>query len=520
MPRSAPVISLPRLAGADALPECWRRPLLCLAIAWLGLFAGFLHDWQAIGNQAWNSSTYNHIALMPFILGWMVWRRAPELARIEPEAWWPGLILTGGASLVWLLGAVSGLDVARQLGAVAVLISTVPVLLGVRVTAGLVFPLSYALLMVPIGEELVPALQMITAAITVWLVEASGIPALIDGVFIETPAGLFEVAEACSGVKFLIAMIALGILVANLCFVSLWRRLQFFLACLVVPILANGVRAWATIYAAQIVGVDAALGFDHIVYGWFFFALVIFLVLAAAWRFFDRPVDDPMIDAAVINASPLLGRLASMRIGVVPALAVFGLLVFGSQAWARASGNVNADLPAQVFLPDVPGWKRVDYQPRFPWEPLAQGAEHRLLGRYRDGQGRMVDVFVAIYSGQGEGREAGGFGQGALTPGSGWSWQSPGPAIGNGKSEELLATDSTQRTALTWYRTGGLLTGSNARLKLATMRDRFLLSGKPTITLILSAEDHERYPPDAALRSFVDAAGPLDQWMDRLAGLR
>jgi hypothetical protein len=54
-------------------------------------------------------------------------------------------------------------------------------------------------------------------------------------------------------------------------------------------------------------------GFDHIVYGWIFFALVMAAVLGAWWRWFDRSPDAPLIDAAAIKASPLLARLAMDR---------------------------------------------------------------------------------------------------------------------------------------------------------------------------------------------------------------
>jgi exosortase len=69
-------------------------------------------------------------------------------------------------------------------------------------------------------------------------------------VFITAPGGYFEVAEACSGVKFLIAMVAYGTLVANVCFRSWPRRAAFMAMALVVPILANGVRAWGTVFIA------------------------------------------------------------------------------------------------------------------------------------------------------------------------------------------------------------------------------------------------------------------------------
>ena len=94
------------------------------------------------------------------------------------------------------------------------------------------------------------------------------------------------------------------------------------LAAVTVPVLANGVRAWGTIYVAQSQGIEFAAGFDHIVYGWIFFAVVMALVLGTAWRFFDRSPDDPLIDAVQIEASPLLARLAGDRDGPLLAGAV------------------------------------------------------------------------------------------------------------------------------------------------------------------------------------------------------
>jgi hypothetical protein len=101
-------------------------------------------------------------------------------------------------------------------------------------------------------------------------------------------------------------------------------------ACFIVPILANGVRAWGTIYVAQFRGVAFAAGFDHIVYGWIFFALVMAAVFGLSWRFFDRPADAPAIDAEALEGSPLLARLSRFRMGgwraltaiLVPAAAI------------------------------------------------------------------------------------------------------------------------------------------------------------------------------------------------------
>lgn len=509
-----------RIATGRLLSPTWQAALVRLGAVWAVLLVVFASDWAAIVLQWWNISTYNHVILIPAILGWLVWQRWPELEKLEPRAWWPGLVLFAGAAFLWLLGAMSGLDLARQAGAVAMLGATVPVLLGVRVSAGLFFPLTYLGFLVPIGEELVNLLQTITAQITVGLTHLSGIPAVIDGVFINTPAGLFQVAEACSGVKFLIAMIAFGTLAANVCFLSWRRRAAMLVACLVVPIVANGIRAWGTIYAAQFFGVEVAAGFDHIVYGWIFFAIVLVLVIAGAWRFFDRPMNAPMIDAEKIRTSLWLSRLETMSITAGKALVGLAILLFAVWTWAFAAENLAAPMPQRIDLPEVPGWTRVDYSPRIWWEPSAEGAEHRLLGRYRDREGRQVDVFVALYSRQGEGREAGGFGEGALMPKSPWSWQSPGPAFGAGQSDRLLGNGTVERLAVTWYRNGTLLSGSNTRLKLAVIANHLMFQARPTSMLILSAEDSPPGSAEQAVRHFIASTGPLDSWMDGMTRVR
>lgn len=501
-----------------ALSPPWRAALVRLALAALLLLALFAGDWAAMAGLWWDVATYNHVLLVPPIIAWLIWQRRAELAKLEPSLWWPGLLPIAAAAFLWLLGAFSGLDLARQAAVVAMSAALVPLLAGPRVTLGLLFPLFYMVFLIPTGGELVNVLQTVTARITIALVHVSGIPAEVDGVFIYTPAGLFEVAEACSGVKFLIAMIAFGALMANVCFIGRWRRAALMLGCVVVPILANGVRAWGTILAAQFFGLEAAAGIDHIIYGWVFFAVVIAVIVALAWRFFDRPLNDPMIDAHAIAAHPLLGRLARMRIRVVPAFAAFLAILLGAQGWAYAANRLTAPLPPAIDLPAVPGWTRAPYEPRVWWEPRARGADHRLLGRYADRAGHRVEVFYALYASQGEGQEAGGYGEGALTPDSGWSWQAPAAAVANGHGERLLGNSRQGRVAVTWYRIGDVLTGSNAQLKLAVMADRLRLRARPTMLLIVSAEDTPDHPATPAIEAFVRDAGPIAGWMDRIGG--
>lgn len=510
----------PEPAIPPALPAPWRAALIRLGLAWLALIVLFARDWADMVGQWWNSSTYNHILLVPFILGWLVAQRRDELLRLDPVAWWPPLLAFGAAALLWLLGEFAGVAGARQFAVVVMAIVAVAAIMGPAVVAGLRFPLTYMLFLVPLGDELIPLLQTVTARLTMVLLDLAHVPARIDGVFITTPAGYFQVAEACSGVKFLIAMVALGVLVCNVCFRSWKRRAGFMALCIAAPILANGVRAWGTIYAAQYVGVEKAAGIDHIIYGWVFFAVVIAAVLGLSWKHFDRAIDDPMIDAKAIAAHPLLTRLAARPAAPLLVLAGALVLAVAGQGWARAAEALAAPLPARIDLPLVPGWTRVDYAPRVWWEPRAAGADHRLLGRYRDGRGRTVDVFYALYASQTDGKEAGAYGEGALRPDSGWVWHSAGGSVAGAKTDWLRAGTDVNRLAHTYYRTGDLLAGSNVRLKLANIADRLLLRPRPTMLLIVSAEQTGDQDAAAALASFHQSTGDPGEWMDRIAQLR
>lgn len=501
----------------------WRMPLLRLALCWAGLLMFFAPDWAEMVMQWWNSSTYNHILFVPLILGWLVAQRAPQLAQLTPSAWWPGLIGLAGALVIWLLGNISGLATASHLGIVLMLQTSAIALLGPRIAAALLFPLAYGLFLVPIGDELVPALQMVTAFLTIWLTEASGIPAIIDGVFIDTPVGLFEVAEACSGVKFLVAMVALGTLVAHVCYRNWWRRAAFMALAIALPILANGVRAWGTIYIAQSQGIAFAAGFDHIFYGWIFFALVTAALIGMGWRFFDRAIDDPFIDVAALQSSRLLDWLEGFADqGARRGWTVAGIaaaMVLAVLGWAAAARSVEAPLPAQISLPQVPGWQLAARNEAYPWEPRMGGADHRLIGYYQDAAGRQVTVAYALYAAQDDGREAGAFGEGALPPDTEWRWLSPATATNGAMGDRLLALGVHQRLAFTWYRHGDWTGRSNLRLKLANMRDRALLTAQPTSELILSAEDSETHSAEQAIGDFLAATGPVGPWMDRIGGL-
>ena len=333
MPPEPAALGLAASALPARLSAAWRRALTALAAATLALVALTAQSWGEMLHQWWNIDTYNHLLLVPFITGWLMLLKAGELAAITPRPFAPGLLLVGAALALWWAGCASGINLIAHAGAVGALQAAVVSVLGLRAALLLALPLGFATFLVPFGDEIIPPLQFITADIAIALTHWSGIEASVAGIHIHTPAGLFIVAEACSGVKFLIAMVTLGVLVCFTRFDSWSRRALFMAACVIVPILANGVRAWATIYVAQFIGAEKATGFDHIVYGWVFFAIVVALLLGGAWRFFEREPESYGWTAAQLARSSWLARTEQGHLAPAgAALAVIGLAAIAALA--------------------------------------------------------------------------------------------------------------------------------------------------------------------------------------------
>jgi exosortase A len=301
-----------------------------LIVGALAVIAVAAREWGEMLHQWWNIDTYSHILLVPIVVGWLVWLKREELGKAEPQPWTFGLLLVAAGFALWLAGRASGINILAHAGAVGALQGVIVTALGLRVSLILALPIAFAAFLVPVGDEIIAPLQFITAEIAVALTMWSGIPAVVEGIYIDTPIGLFIVAEACSGVKFLIAMVTLAVLVAFTRFESWTRRAAFMLAAIIVPIIANGIRAWGTIYIAQSQGVEFAAGFDHIFYGWIFFAIVVAMILAAAWRFFEREPEQYGWTASVVGQFDWARRLEAGS--TTPSVAVAGFAALALSA--------------------------------------------------------------------------------------------------------------------------------------------------------------------------------------------
>jgi len=304
------------------------------------------------------SETYNHGFLIVPTALYLAWEQKAALARLAPRPAPLALLGVLAGSLFWFSGEVTHVSLLGHVGLVLALQAATVAVLGWRVARVLMFPIGSLAFAIPFGDFLVPPLQDLTASFVVAGLQIIGVPVYLDGVFLQIPNGRFVVAEACAGVRFLIAMIALGALIAYM-FMRTWRRRLLFMAIVcVVPIIANGFRALGIVLLGHYSDMTIAVSAYHLIYGWFFFAFVMALVLGLGWLMRETPVPNPAPSGEARAAPAARVALAALAVAVVAATgpAAARLVAVPTDAVAVAFAPFPAGAGWHVATPSEPAW--------------------------------------------------------------------------------------------------------------------------------------------------------------------
>ena len=476
--------------------------IACLISLFIDTAASMVQTWQA-------SSSFGHGFLIVPISLFLVWRMRDRLSQIAPKASVWGLAVMPVAAAAWLLGDTAGALVIQQLALILMLQAMVLAVLGWPATRIMAFPLFYLYFAVPIGTFAIEPLQDFTAHFTVRLLQQIGIPVYLDGIFIHIPSGSFEVAEACAGLRFLISSIALGVIFANLFYNDLWRRLLFVGLSIVVPIIANGFRAFGIVMLAHLSDHRLAVEADHVTYGLIFLSLVFFCLIALGVTFRER---NPA-PAATIRR---LTEAAPARIGILLLVSVAALAIAGmAPAYATFVKHRSiANSTAPVVTPHVrSAWQRLSTEPS-DWRPDFPMVDADSLHTYYDGQ-RQVDVYVGYYAYQRQGAEV-------VHSGHSFADRDTWQRAGGGHTDvtvdgqvmpvkyQRLLSRSGARVVWYWYWVDGRFTASPYVAKLLEIRAK-LLGGEQAAAIVAVSTSYEEQPGEATsvLRDFLAVTGPF-----------
>ena len=373
----------------------WRQRLALLAVMVAALLAAFLPTYADMVRIWSTSSTFNHGFLVVPIALYLGSRRRADLAGIAPGVSVWGVTFTFANVMLWIGGDLMSVAFFKHLAVTGMLIGASWALIGNRPFRVLLFPFLYLYFAVPEGEFLVPYLQDWTALVLVKMLRITGIPVFIEGRYLSIPSGNFVVAEACSGINYLIATLAVGAMFMYLNFVAWWRRVAFMIFAVMVPLVANGLRAYGIVMIAHLSDYRYAMGVDHFIYGWVFFGIVIFTLFAIGSMFSDVEQTPGRRPAGA--AAPAAQRGSAMLVATLLVVAVAA-----PRALLALSDSARDPLP-QPSLPAIAGWRgplpaEARLGAEFP------GADGHLSGRYTrpDGAAVWLEV-IYFHSDDGEG---------------------------------------------------------------------------------------------------------------------
>lgn len=376
----------------------WRLPFAATLALILLILLLYRDTAVAMVDIWYRSETFTHAFIVPPIVAWLIWRKRAALAAIQPRAMPWMLLPMAGLALLWWLGHLVNVASATQLAMTAMVVAAVPLVLGWRVARALTFPLAFAFFAVPIGEFLTPTLMHWTAQALVAGLRLTGIPVYQEGQQLVIPSGRWAVVAACGGIRYLVATFMVGSLFAYLNYRSAKRRAIFVAVSIVLPVVANWVRAYMIVMLGHLSNNEIATGADHLVYGWVFYGVIILglFFIGARWAEFDPlPADAVPPSPGVASAGP--AEPAAWAPLLVAALA---LLVLQWPLWIQAGQRGSAAaIPLRYELPPaLAGWQS-GAAAAGDWKPFFATATLHLARRYQGPEGE-VTVHVAYYRGQ------------------------------------------------------------------------------------------------------------------------
>ena len=504
----------------------WPVALAALSLAVGGLIALYWNTAELMVRIWLRSDTFTHCFLIPPIALWLAWRCRDRLVHLQVQPWWPAL----GAMLLvesaWLLGQLAAVNALSQLAFTALLVLTVPLILGKRVAREITFPLLFLFFAVPLGEFFIPLMMEWTADFTVMALRLSRVPVYREGLQFVLSSGNWSVVEACSGVRYLIASITVGTLFAYLNFVTLKKRLLFCVVAVAVPVVANWLRAYMIVMLGHLSSNQLAVGADHLIYGWAFFGVVIFLMfmIGARWRE-DVPEGMTAPPGSALPAIPLRTIWAA----AVVAAAITALAPLQYRSIATAEEASRAQLVGLPQLGLSGGWQHVP-DDGVLWKPVyGEPSAERAAGYVHEG--RQVDLYIAYYRNQNAERKLISS-TNVLVASKDPLWTPAGTtsrAVAlNGQTFDLRSTvlrprpsvvkPSGNRVVWKWYWIDGRFTGNDYLARLYIMAARLRGHGDAAAALVLSAPQNGAMT-EAAFDAFVAAQGTALNTMLRGAAM-
>lgn len=438
-----------------------------LVAAYAALMIALFH--AALGQMisGWNKDDYNYCYLIPFVVLYLLWERRGELFEgASTPSWWGLAALLAGIFFYWL-GELGGEFYTLYVSSWLVLVGLCWLHLGWRKLKMIGFPLVLLITMFPfpnfIHTNLSLKLQLLSSQLGTAMIRLYGLPAYRDGNVIDLGFTQLQIVEACSGLRYLIPLIVIGIILVYFFRAPWWKRLLLLVSTVPWAIIVNAFRVALTGIFASIWGMGVVEGFSHDFAGWAVFMVSLAVLLGEMWVLGKLP-PHPHLEPEKIVATaddcpppcPPLERWAFLaareseargkegaaphqgapprqdpparRISWLPQ-ALVAVLILGSTLGLSYGIDFREKTPAKKPLTQFPlqvgDWRG---KPLYMEQEILRAlhlSDYVMIDYVAQG-GRMVDFYVAYYESQRKGEST--HTPATCLPGGGWVFEEAGLA--------------------------------------------------------------------------------------------
>jgi len=374
-----------------------------LPVFWLGF--------QSLA-AAWTTAEYSHGPLIPLISAYLFIRelRARPRALAPQGPVWPGLVIVAvslGIGVVGNLIKVADIvNYAFILWVLGVVLSIFGWTRGKHHWA----PVLHLVFMLPLPQflywQLTVFLQLVSSELGVWIVSLAGIPVYLEGNIIDLGVYKLQVAEACSGLRYLFPILSFSYLFAILYRGPFWHKAFLMLAAAPLTVLMNSFRIGVIGVLVNSYGIEQAEGFLHTFEGWVIFGFCIAILFLMA-ILLQRLTPNPQSLSETIDTDfEGFGRITGWLLAIRPKAGLIGALVLTavvSTAFVAvpSSGRVIVEREPFVLFPRHIGKWGGFTLPLEPEVSRSLGADDYLNGIYKaEEEPEYVAFFTAFYADQ------------------------------------------------------------------------------------------------------------------------
>jgi exosortase A len=253
---------------------------------------------KTIWENSFDDGTYSHAYLIPVISIYLYYNLAKigQLRYREQVSVLPIMLIFASAALLFVMSSAQ-ISLGYWAATLAILLSSI--MLIYRTNWQLIFPTLFLAFLMPGWGLLTATLQNVSTRAVTFLMSYSGIPTFVEGNFVTIPAGVFEIAGGCSGLRYLIVSLAISSLFSFLYIKNTKKAVLFFTVAILGALITNWIRITALILIGEYTDMQSDLMTDHNVFGWYLY--IPFMLLLFMWG--NKLADHDLLSDTPINAA-------------------------------------------------------------------------------------------------------------------------------------------------------------------------------------------------------------------------